>query len=232
MPILQWGNIMETNKILNLLPKKFRYHFWRKKLLIKRLEGHEIQFKIAVNKEDLEAAFTLLKHNALKHGKVEAKISDIYCNIFHTLPQTQVLVAKCKGEVLACISLYCESKLGVPSDNVYKIMNDKARTRGYRLCEIGDFCVADSAQEQSRAIALYFSKYIYEYLLTYTECNMLCMNVSKDWYKMLSAIFNFSEILPVYEKFPKVSDTEVHAALDLKEFAHWTKATYIDYPVV
>ncbi len=112
-----------------------------------------VEVTLARTRIDLVAAFRLLYDSYVRAGLVSENQQKLRLTPFHLLPTTEVFVAKCRGEVIATLTMVCDGEEGLPIDSMYKEEAERLRGSGVRLAEIG--CLADRRDAPTRFLAVF-----------------------------------------------------------------------------
>jgi hypothetical protein len=98
--------------------------------------GRDIEVKIASERDELEEAFQLVAANYRSRGYEAASTKPLRFTPYHALPDTQTLVAKHAGNVVATFSVVLDNTLlGLPMESLYGAEIAALRDKGYRLLE-------------------------------------------------------------------------------------------------
>jgi hypothetical protein len=99
--------------------------------------GRNIEVKIASERQEWEEAFQLVASNYRARGYEAAWAKPLRYTAFHALPNTQTLVAKHDGHVVATLSLVVDNTLmGLPMECIYGPEVQTLRQEGRRLGEV------------------------------------------------------------------------------------------------
>ncbi len=99
---------------------------------------------------ELIEAFRILYASYRDAGLVAENPLKVRLTAAHLLPTTEVLVAKCGGEVISTLSLIGDGEDGLPLEAMYGREVAQLRRNGHRLGEIG--CLADRRESPIRFI--------------------------------------------------------------------------------
>lgn len=103
----------------------------------------DVEFKIATTAREMEGALTLVFREYAKRRLIlrEKYKNEIRVGRHHLLPETRVFVSLLNGEVIATLSVFLDSPLGLPLDGGYHDEFQTLRDRGRRIGEAGYFAV-------------------------------------------------------------------------------------------
>jgi hypothetical protein len=95
-----------------------------------------IEVNIASNRAEWEQAFELVAANYRARGYEAASSKPLRFTPYHVLPDTQTLVAKHAGQVVATFSVVLDNTLlGLPMESIYGEEITALRNKGHRLLE-------------------------------------------------------------------------------------------------
>jgi hypothetical protein len=98
--------------------------------------ARNIEVKIASERQEFEEAFQLVAANYRARGYEAASAKPLRFTPFHALPDTQTLVGKHDGHVVATFSVVLDNTLlGLPMESIYADEITALRNKGYRLLE-------------------------------------------------------------------------------------------------
>jgi hypothetical protein len=98
--------------------------------------SRSIEVKIASKRQEWEEAFQLVAANYRARGYEVASSKPLRFTPFHALPDTQTLVAKHEGHVVATFSIVLDNtQLGLPMESIYGDEIAALRNKGHRLLE-------------------------------------------------------------------------------------------------
>jgi hypothetical protein len=98
--------------------------------------ARDVEVKIASERCEWEQAFQLVAANYRARGYEAASSKTLRFSPHHVLPDTQTLVAKHAGQVVATFSIVLDNTLlGLPMESIYGEEITALRNKGYRLLE-------------------------------------------------------------------------------------------------
>jgi hypothetical protein len=98
--------------------------------------ARSIEVKIASDRQEWEEAFQLVAANYRARGYELASAKPLRFTPYHALPDTQTLVAKHAGHVVATFSVVLDNTLlGLPMERIYGEEIAGLRNKGHRLLE-------------------------------------------------------------------------------------------------
>lgn len=116
--------------------------------------SHEIDVEISLarTQEDLNQAFGLLYDSYVAAGLAASNSVGMRITPYHTLPTTEVFVAKTGGNVISTLTMTGDNALGVPMESMYGQELAQLR-RSTQLAEMG--CFADSRKSPVRFMRVF-----------------------------------------------------------------------------
>lgn len=103
----------------------------------------DVEFKIATTPREMEGALTLVFREYAKRRLIlrEKYKNEIRLARQHLLPDTRIFVSLKDGEVIATLSVFLDSPLGLPLDSGYHDEFQTLRDQGRKIGEAGYFAV-------------------------------------------------------------------------------------------
>lgn len=98
-----------------------------------------VQIALARSRAELLASFRLLYKSYLRAGLVSENPHHLRLTEFHPLSTTEVLVAKCREEVVSTMTLVGDGERGLPLESMYSSEYAQLRRSGLRCAEAGSF---------------------------------------------------------------------------------------------
>ena len=165
------------------------------KLLRKRIKVNEegienVFFKIAETKAELESAYHLIHEIYIKNGYMNPSPSRLRFGFYNAMPYTQTFIGNIDSETMVTMTLFPDSPLGLPLDDVFRKEADCLRSQGRYLAEVGGL---GSVINNQNAI-MHLIKILYCYAEEYQKVDDLLITVHpkhKNFYKI---ILGFEEI--------------------------------------
>ena len=97
--------------------------------------------KIAQTREEREAAFALIYQCYLRAGLCQPNQFGLRISPYHLSTGSEMFITVRDGEVVATVSLFIDSDMGLPMESVYPEQVNEVRQNGYLMGEIS--CLAD-----------------------------------------------------------------------------------------
>lgn len=142
-----------------------------------------MEFRVARNREELEAAFALVYREYRKRGYVEGAKSGLRVILHNALPRTACFVGiDDSGRVAATATIVPDSPLGLPMDDCYRAEMDILRAKG-KPCEVvmlaSDFGSARGPRPRPIVPPIFsFFKVLLDYAMIVLAADYLCAAVN------------------------------------------------------
>jgi len=177
----------------------------------------KLVLKIAETKEELEACFQILHDAYVESGFMKPDPSGMRVTIYHALPTTTTLCAKCDGEVVGTISLVRESALGLPLQRIFDLT--AVREKGGNIAEVSALAVHPKFRRTGHSVSFPLMKFMVSYCTTFFDTRHIVIAVNPAHIKMYESILLFTRLTEnVVESYDFVNGAPaVGATLDLKE---------------
>ncbi len=91
----------------------------------------------AASRAEFEEALRLVHERYVECGYMQPQASGMRLGVHYALPTASPFVAKLNGEVIATVTLFLDSELGLPLDTLYADYADRMRDAGGALAEAG-----------------------------------------------------------------------------------------------
>ncbi len=99
---------------------------------------------------ELQQALELVHENYVRCGYMEPAASGLRIHKHYALPSTRTFVATLRDQVISTVSLFFDSKLKLPLDDLYGDKLDPFRKAGLRIVEVG--MLADRREALTRGL--------------------------------------------------------------------------------
>ncbi|MCJ8498983.1 N-acyl amino acid synthase FeeM domain-containing protein [Desulfatitalea alkaliphila] len=172
-------------------PKVLRDRVFRSRLNLKPL-SRGLVFEIARSRSDLDKAFQLLHDAYVKEGFSKPHISGRRVTDYHALPSTTTLLAKCKEEVVATISVIRDGPFGLPADAVADFSG--CRARGERLGEVSSLAINPRFRGRSGEVMFHLFKYMLHYSMYFFGLDRFVIVVNPNRITLYESILAFKRI--------------------------------------
>ena len=104
------------------------------------------------NREEVEQAFELVHDNYVASGYMSPQPSGLRLSVHNAMPTTRTFVSLLQEEIVATVTLFCDSSLGLPLDSLYSREIGALREEGRYLSEVG--MLADRRWQLSQSVSL------------------------------------------------------------------------------
>ena len=130
------------------------------------------------SREELELAFRLVYDNYVDRGYIEPQPSRLWLTHYNFLPGALTLVGSVGSKVVATISVFADSDISLPMDEVYHRELGKLRREGQALSEVG--MLADRRRRMGRTLPmlLQLMKRVFDYAHQVLMADDLCIAVN------------------------------------------------------
>ncbi len=179
------------SKFLNGLKETFKAygHFCSQKMnhinfsIPELVWDQHFVIEIAKTQEDLEAIFRMQYESYLSRGLMKAQTSGLRCTIYHFLPQTNHIIVKYKGLVVASMTLVADSPLGLPAEKYFTDEINQLRKTGQETVEFSSLVVENGFKGWSEALTYLLIKYAINYVKKHMASSQVVINVHPSMVK-------------------------------------------------
>ena len=99
---------------------------------------------------ELKRALTLVHNNYVRCGYMEPNSARIRLGVHYALPSTRTYIALVDDEIVATVSFFVDSPLGLPLDSLYPDVANQLRSQNRSIAEVG--MLADRRGELARGV--------------------------------------------------------------------------------
>jgi len=200
-------------KKLNFLSEEERL-CWRRRrrLLLSKipecLSKKIVRVSFATQRDEFEEAFALLYQRYYAVGLLPEMPEKIFFTPYQALPESRVCFARDikSGQITSTGTLVLDSKLGLPSDCIYKDFLDILRREGRKLAEIT--CLAARPDIYSRNGLFYVFRLLYKYAAT-KDVTDLVISIHPKHSEFYELILLFERYGPL-RYYPKLVDAPAY----------------------
>ena len=184
--------------------------------------------KWAETREELGDAFRLVYDEYKRSGYIsEEKPGNMFFYIHHLLPDTAVLLMRCKEKVISTLSLVPDSEeFGLPMDSIYREELDGLRRNDRHLMEACALATSENYRSPNIFANLFRQSYWHA---VYSGIDAICIMVNPKHVQFYKRILLFDE-LGVEKNYPRVGAPAVALQLNVKEYKEKLKSIYGGYP--
>jgi hypothetical protein len=137
-----------------------------------------MDFTVARDRETFDAAFRLVHDRYVWRDYMAPDPSGRRINLRHALPSTRVFVARAADQVVGTVSVFQDSALGLPIDDLYRPELDLLRNEGRQLVEASHLATAPEGRLIGIALVMRLFRVMLLYLAEFTGVDDLCLAVS------------------------------------------------------
>jgi len=189
---------MKTKKklfsILKKMPVSIAGPLFRKRVLLNDDSTKDIEFKIADTKDELEQAYKLVYKVYAKENIIKSTQESLRLKLVNANPHTTVFIAKKENRVIMTMSLYPDSALGLPIDQLYKKEVNKLRNQGRYIAEVGAFASAIAYRKNNQTLPFLMNKIMHTYAAEYLKIDDLLIAVNKKHVWVYKNLLLFKQI--------------------------------------
>jgi len=146
---------------------------WAEEALVSSL-----QFTMARESETFDGAFRLVHDQYVWRDYMAPDESGRRINLRHALPSTRVFVGRDGRHVVGTVSLFKDSVLGLPMDDLYKPELEALRAQGRQLAEASHLATDPHNRILGIAVLLRMFRMMVFYAVRFTELDDLCLVVA------------------------------------------------------
>jgi N-acyl amino acid synthase FeeM len=167
-------------------------HAWTR-----RSKPSNLRFGLASETPVLDAAFRLVHEQYVWRGFMKApNASGRRVNLRHALPSTRVFVARHGSRVVGTATLFEDSLLGVPMDDVFADQLATMRSRGRRIAEVSALAMDGDRRAYGLPVVMRLLRLVLLYAASVAELDDLCLVVRPqhaEFYKHLGTCRTLGE---------------------------------------
>ncbi len=146
-----------------LLPGFIKGKLVRDKIKINDALSKDYVFKIATDREELEQAYELVYQSYRRKGYLGEDPSGIRLLVQHAHPQAVTFVGKLGDEVMITMSLFPDSVLGLPMDDLFKTELDVLRRRKRAIAEVGSLASSPKVRSGRQQLPMMMNNIMHRY---------------------------------------------------------------------
>jgi hypothetical protein len=137
-----------------------------------------VDFALARDTGTFDAAFRLVHDQYVWRDYMAPDPSGRRVNLRHALPSTRVFVARAPARVVGTVSVFRDSVLGLPMDDLYKAELDVLRAQGRQLAEVSHLATAPEGRTRGLAVLMRLFRVMLLYVAEFAGLDDLCLVVS------------------------------------------------------
>ena len=190
-----------------------------------------IIFKIAETKDELTQAFKLVHQVYIEEGYTDDSPSKMRIKLVNALPNTTVLIGKDGDKVIATMTLFEDSPLKLPMDELYHDELNELRIQGRKFMEVGAFVTHRNYRRSNQILPTSISKTMLTYSMKHLKIDDLVIMVTPKHVWVYENMFLFEKIgkLKHYEGLK--NHTVVPLRINLHTCYEKSKRIYKNKPI-
>ena len=177
---------------LALLPRAWRFAFFRNLMDCDDQPDARLELKIADTQDELEACFRILHDAYVAAGFMQPDPSGLRVTIYHALPTTTTLCAKWDGQVIGTISMIREGVFGFPLQSVFNL--GQVRSKTGKIAEISALAIDPRFRATGGRILFPLMKFMYEYCREYFDTRHIVIAVNPNKIEMYESLLFFERL--------------------------------------
>jgi hypothetical protein len=177
---------------LSSLPMFLRGPILRRLFYVDKFLPDNLIFKKAETDDELQQAFRIAFEAYCDRGLASEKDGPLRVTKYHVLPTTSVLIAKLDEEVIATLSIVCDSNIGLPMENLFDVQ--PLRKTSKRLAEISTLAIKRSHRGKKGKLFLSLCKFMYEYCVYVLGVDVIAAAVHPEISDFYRCLMFFSDI--------------------------------------
>jgi hypothetical protein len=179
-------------KLVAFMPRPLRFALFRSFVDCDPAPSPRLTLKIADTQEELEACFRLLHDAYVASGFMKPDPSGMRATMYHALPTTTTLCAKCDERVVGTISLIRKSPFGFPLQSVFDLSSVEAEPG--QIAEVSALAVHPEFRKTGGAILFPLMKFMRQYCATYFDTRHLVIAVNPYHIEMYESLMMFRRL--------------------------------------
>jgi hypothetical protein len=137
-----------------------------------------VEFALAQETETFDRAFRLVHDQYVSRDYMAPDPSGRRINLRHALPSSRVFVAKSWPHVVGTVTLFRDSALGLPMDDLYKEELDVLRARGRQVVEASHLATDPENRMVGLAVLMRMFRMMLLYAAEFASLDDLCLVVN------------------------------------------------------
>jgi N-acyl amino acid synthase FeeM len=149
-----------------------------------------VEFALAWETEAFDRAFRLVHDQYVLRDYMAPDPAGRRINLRHALPSTRVFVGRRRSDVVGTVTLFQDSALGLPMDDVYKAELDVLRAGGRRLAEVSHLATSPENRMAGIAVVMRLFRIMLLYAADFAELDDLCLVVKTGHEEFYTKFFD------------------------------------------
>jgi N-acyl amino acid synthase FeeM len=183
----------------------------------KDTERSLVEYSMACDTRTLDGAFRLTHDQYVRRGYMLPHPTGRRLNLYHALPTTKVLVARCGSTLVGTISIVEDSPLGLPMEEIYRDEVSRLRDQGRRVSEVSALAMDADSHGCGMAAVLGLLRMIELYAADVARLDDACISVNPRHVGFYRKFLDF-EIMGPRKSYHRVNGAPAEALrLDLRQ---------------
>ena len=188
-------NIKKTIfSLIKKTPKSIQGPIIRNGLHLDESKMGDIILKVAETKDELEQAYKLVHQVYLEEGYADDTPSKMRLKLINALPNTTTFVGKVGNQVITTMTLFEDSPLKLPMDELYNDELNKLRAQGRKFMEVGAFATLRAYRRSNQILPTSITKIMLTYAMKYLNMDDLLIIVNPKHVWVYENMFMFKKI--------------------------------------
>jgi hypothetical protein len=150
-----------------------------------------VEFALARETEVFDRAFRLVHDQYVFRDYMAPDRAGRRINLRHALPSTRVFVGRAPSDdVVGTVTVFQDSALGLPMDDVYKAELDTLRLRGRRIAEVSHLATSPENRMAGIAVVMRLFRIMLLYAADFADLDDLCLVVKTKHEEFYSKFFD------------------------------------------
>ncbi len=216
--------------IIKKMPKSVQGPIIRNGLHLDESKMGDIVLKIAETKEELEQAYKLVHEVYLEEGYTDNSPSKMRIKLINALPNTTTFIAKAGDKVIATMTLFEDSIMKLPMDELYNDELNKLRSQGRKFMEVGALASHPAYRKSNQILPTSITKIMFTYAMKHLKIDDLVIIVNPKHVWVYENMFLFEKIGKLKHYTGVKNHPAIPLRLDLQTCFDKSKKAYKNKP--
>jgi len=216
--------------ILKKMPLFFRNPIIRNNLRLDESKIENVIFKVADNKEELEQAYKLVHDVYLNEDYTDDNSVGLRIKLINALPNTTTFIGKIGNQVIITMTLFEDSNLKLPMDELYNDELNQLRNQGRKIMEVGGLASHPDHRKNNQMLPTALVKIMLTYSMKYLKIDDQVIMVNPKHVWVYESLFLFEKIGMVKYYQNVKNNPAVPLKLDLRTCSEKAKKIYQHKP--
>ena len=187
--------------IIKKMPASIQGPIIRNNICIDESKIGDIIIKVAESKDELEQAYKLVHQVYLEEGYADDNPSKMRIKLVNALPNTTTFVGKIGEKVIATMTLFEDSPMELPMDELYNDELNELRAQGRKFMEVGALASHPDYRRSNQILPTSITKTMLTYSMKHLKIDDLVIIVNPKRVWVYENMFLFEKIgkLKYYE---------------------------------